>query len=813
MGIRWDETLTIRGRLFLLLLALAVPFSVFLTLSSWRQAAEEREHARQQMLGIARLTSARLDDHIGDIRQLLAVLAQVVDASAGASEKNSALLRAVVSRLPPQIDNLGIWTASGDNVGVLDSRSGATSPNVRTRKFFIEAMRGGDLAVEAPAMADGERVGLFAVAIERGGRAVGVVSASARLNTLQSLLMPDGALPPGAVITVLDASGVVIARSLDPDHWIGRNLRPHTAADERARDGVRDGPSADGVPRIGGFTTARHVPWLVYVGIPTGAALAPVTQRLIESALVGLAMLALGLTAASFVGQRISRPLQQLSDDAAALQRGELDHRSRVRQGGEIGQLATTLNRMSEALQERTISLEASQFQLRQITDNLPVMISYVDRDQRFRFANSAYRSWVGFDTDELIGQSLLQAYGEAGYEGFRRHVEAALKGERVVYERDLISLSGPRRIEATLIPHRTADGDVLGLFVLVQDVTANREAAALQARSEERLSLALEGSGLALFDWDLCGDRIYQSAQAAAMRGEPALEETTTPAALRQWVHPDDLENMTACLRAAVVGDVPKYDSEFRIRARNGRCVWLRAKGRVVERDESGRALRLAGTYTDITSRKAADERLRHLAEFDALTGLPNRALFNDRLAQAMIRAARSHKTTALLFLDIDHFKVVNDSLGHEAGDRLLVDFARALQARVRASDTVARLAGDEFTVILEGLRGRDDAEKIAQTLVDSVRRKLKAGGKRVAVTTSIGIAILAPNESDPAAVLRRADAALYEAKRCGRDRFVCAATEDHPQADDIRRPSPDGDQPSGGATSAQEAEALALT
>ena len=158
------------------------------------------------------------------------------------------------------------------------------------------------------------------------------------------------------------------------------------------------------------------------------------------------------------------------------------------------------------------------------------------------------------------------------------------------------------------------------------------------------------------------------------------------------------------------MTGAEPLYHAEFRIRKRSDAWLWLHARGRVVERDSGGRALRLAGTYADIDQRKSAEERLRHLAEFDALTDLPNRAQFRDRLHQAIGRA-RHDWAMALLFLDVDHFKAVNDMLGHEAGDQLLKALASRMREAVRLSDMVARLGGDEFTIILEGLRDQLDA------------------------------------------------------------------------------------------------------
>ncbi len=192
------------------------------------------------------------------------------------------------------------------------------------------------------------------------------------------------------------------------------------------------------------------------------------------------------------------------------------------------------------------------------------------------------------------------------------------------------------------------------------------------------------------------------------------------------------------------------------------------------MERDASGRALRLAGTYADVDARKVAEDRLRHRAEFDTLTDLPNRASFEERLQQALVRSTRS-SPMALLFLDVDHFKNINDTLGHEAGDQLLKTFATRMRECVRQSDTVARLAGDEFTIILEGLHDADDAKTLAGKLVEMLRAPIVLAGKLVVVTASVGIAMQGDSDTDDAGILRRADAALYEAKRRGRNGFFC--------------------------------------
>lgn len=432
----------------------------------------------------------------------------------------------------------------------------------------------------------------------------------------------------------------------------------------------------------------------------------------------------------------------------------------------------TERKRTSAELARTVDMLQLSEEQLRQVTDNLPALVSRWDMEQRFRFVNRAYGDWFEIDPASLLGRSVREVYGEQAYDGFRHHIDAAEAGEKVVYEREMVTPHGRRQVEVTLVPQRGVDGSVQGVFGLINDVTIRHETERQRARSEERLSLALEGSGLALFDWDIAGDLIYHSAQASAMRDEPAIETMSSAAELRSFVHSDDLDALSASLRAALTGAELIYRAEFRIRRRSGAWLWVRARGRVVERDSSGRARRLAGTYADINEAKVAEEKLRRLAEFDSLTDLPNRAQFRPRLQQAMARST-CNEAMALLFLDIDHFKTINDTLGHEAGDQLLKVFAARMRDCVRLSDTVARLGGDEFTIILEGLHAPNDAKTLASKLIETLGQPIDLCGKLHNITASIGIAMYLAGETDGAALLARADSALYEAKRRGRNRY----------------------------------------
>jgi diguanylate cyclase (GGDEF)-like protein len=232
---------------------------------------------------------------------------------------------------------------------------------------------------------------------------------------------------------------------------------------------------------------------------------------------------------------------------------------------------------------------------------------------------------------------------------------------------------------------------------------------------------------------------------------------------------------------REVMKGTVSHYDVEHRVRKLSGDWLWIRSSGRIVERGPNGRPLRIAGTNSDIDRRKHAELQLAHQAGHDALSGLPNRNLFHDRLQRAIARSRRHRALMAVMYLDIDKFKFVNDTFGHHVGDELIREFARRLGACVRNTDTVARLGGDEFAVILEELEDRDAGRRIAEKIVAAMRDEFIAGEVTLSVSTSVGMAFYQGHgEIETDLLIRQADQALYEAKAAGRNTYrVSAAVE----------------------------------
>jgi diguanylate cyclase (GGDEF)-like protein/PAS domain S-box-containing protein len=298
--------------------------------------------------------------------------------------------------------------------------------------------------------------------------------------------------------------------------------------------------------------------------------------------------------------------------------------------------------------------------------------------------------------------------------------------------------------------------------------------------RNKERYALAVRGANDGIWDWDLARGRVYFAPRWKAIAGYLNGEIGDSPGEWMDRIHPDDIERVQAELDAHLEGRAPHFESEHRILHADGGYRWVLSRG-VAIRDEKGDATRMAGSMSNIADRKAAEEQLVHDALHDGLTGLPNRALFLDRLEQSLKRADRDpdHRC-AVLFLDLDRFKMVNDGFSHAVGDQLLVAAARRLSASLRPGDTIARIGGDEFTILLDGLSSIEEAREIAARTQDALGRAFRIDGRELVVTASVGIAFNGTG-SHSEELLRNADIAMYNAKRRGTDRQAIFNTSMH--------------------------------
>lgn len=289
---------------------------------------------------------------------------------------------------------------------------------------------------------------------------------------------------------------------------------------------------------------------------------------------------------------------------------------------------------------------------------------------------------------------------------------------------------------------------------------------------SEHRYALAVQAANMGIWDWNVRTGEMHFSAGWKALLGYGENEFEDTTAAWFTRVHPDDLPKLKIDLNGLIQGSISHFECEYRLQHGDGRYLWMQCSG-LVARDPQDVAYRITGTQSDITTRKLNEEQLAYDALHDALTGLPNRVLFMDRLAYRLERVKRHpDQLFAVLFLDLDRFKVVNDSLGHSAGDQLLVTTAIRIQQCLRPEDTVSRISGDEFAILINEINDVNHAVRISDRIRGRLVTTTLLGAVERSPTASIGIAMFHNNYEKPEEMLRDADLAMYRAKNLGRNR-----------------------------------------
>jgi diguanylate cyclase (GGDEF)-like protein/PAS domain S-box-containing protein len=296
-----------------------------------------------------------------------------------------------------------------------------------------------------------------------------------------------------------------------------------------------------------------------------------------------------------------------------------------------------------------------------------------------------------------------------------------------------------------------------------------SREEAITVTDSEERLRLAIGAAKQGWFDVNVQTGDVTVPPEYAILLGYDPAEFNTS---LQNWmdsIHPDDRTAATAAYHAALKSGMTS-DMIYRRQTRAGGWIWIESVGKVIDWDKDGAPLRMIGVHMDITERKQMEEQIRNLAYIDPLTNLPNRRLLLDRLAQALSRAKRYQLSLAIMFLDLDNFKQINDTLGHNIGDDLLKEVAVRLNKCVRSGDTVSRSGGDEFIIVLSEITHPKDAALVADKIIKAFNAPVQVADRTLNVSTSIGIAVYPIHGSDDAQeLLKKADKSMYAAKKAG--------------------------------------------
>lgn len=635
----------------------------------------------------------------------------------------------------------GVWVLDAEGRVVLDSSSSAPSKlNFADRDYFAAFKTGEHKGLFVGRPVPSRVTGLNILPLSRAyfhpdGSFAGVVVGAVRLSVFNELF---GALELGlnSGVNLFRSDGVVITRFPYGDADVGRSLAgtPNMLRFQQEGAGSFVGTAAlDHVERLYAFQTVGRYPLIINVAQSADSILAKWTRS--AWILGGFALLLMASCVA----------------------------------------LATLFVRELTLRQQVSARLREAEHNTRTILDNMPSIIGYWDNELRSRFANQAYFEWFGVAPESMPGMHISELLGPDMFALNKPFLDRALQGEPQLFERTFPHVQGSARHAMVSYMPDVQDGQVIGIFVQVTDITERKRMEDELFDEKERVRLTLQSIGDAVVCADAQGMVTYLNPVAERLTGWQAFDAAgrriDEVVMLRS---PDNDGVLSSSLLVAIQsGSVSGTVRGVLVHRTSGQRFQV-AKTSSPITDRHGAVTGAVAVLRDVTESVVMAERMAHLAQYDALTDLPNRVLLQDRAQLAISQARRDGKCLAVMYLDLDGFKDVNDSLGHDMGDQLLVQFAQRLKAAVRASDTVCRQGGDEFVVLLPGVEGADAACQVARKILASCEVPFTLAGRLLQVGLSGGIALFPPHGDTFDALSRHADSAMYAAKRSGRLRFM---------------------------------------
>ena len=417
--------------------------------------------------------------------------------------------------------------------------------------------------------------------------------------------------------------------------------------------------------------------------------------------------------------------------------------------------------------------LASQEEELRFFAENIPEAIVFVDLERGCTFVNNHFLATRGLTREFALGKFPHEVYPPELMAELTPHLERAMRGEESSYERRLrLPSGGERWVRVRIAPRRGPEGRVLGYYVVSTDIHELKLGEQELRRANSILSAHFDNTPLGVIEWDTELRIVRWSGQAEAIFGWSASERLGRKITEWRAIYEEDQAAAMEMIRSLAEGRVRQGTQLVRNYRKDGSVIWVEWHSSALH-DETGAVISILSLAQDVSSRIQAEERLQFMATHDGLTGLPNSVLLNARLENALARARRTRTRVGVMFLDLDHFKDVNDTHGHRVGDSLLKELARRIRATLRQSDLLARISGDEFVVVLEDVADDYAPDQVARKILDEVRRPFHIEGNEIQVSCSLGLALHPDDGVDAETLLKNADAAMYHAKELGRNNF----------------------------------------
>ena len=405
-------------------------------------------------------------------------------------------------------------------------------------------------------------------------------------------------------------------------------------------------------------------------------------------------------------------------------------------------------------------------FAAERILETMADPVVVCDEHGEIKITNNAVEELFGFDREFLEGTKLNSLFDEhlKARELLIDDPTSPLRDEEMIFEGaqdEKVAVSISRN------PVDGPGGERIGAVLIGRDISERKSTEAALKRSQRRYELAADGAHDGLWDWDVDKNSVFYSQRWKQMLGLDDADVSDSPDEWLERIHPDDRERFETVVAARREEQSSHFEVDYRIEHGDGEFRWMLCRGAIVRNDD-GEVIRMAGSQTDITERKRVEAQLRHDAFHDALTEIPNRALFIDRVEQLLEgREQESNRPFSVLFMDLDRFKAINDSLGHTTGDELLKRVTYRIQDCLRRADTLARVGGDEFGILLAGLGNEKKARSVANRIRSKLEDPFLIDDHKLYVSASIGVLVSEGQYDSPKDLLRDADLAMYNAKR----------------------------------------------